>query len=435
MLRNHKTEIESIMCQSKKVQNAFFDEKRREGIYAYNIRVMAESKGETDGCLRERQPKEEDSLKMCTVCKRFLSNRAFYKHRHTCNQDGAVAVAVDVANTSRNSELGSIKKDEEFVENILNKFRDNDAGNLCRNDNTLQQIGHRHFKLRWANVSKRDGIRKNVMGEMRELARLFLCFQSLATNPELRFKHMFTREHLPVLLEAVDKMVEKEDQTKEKSGLKLNLDALIKRAIKSLKGIYSTSSSYDAEYAENEKFQQAYSFRVPEVYANARYDVQSNSLLKARRPEALPHRSDLQKLNAHIAAEVRRLTAGEFDVGDYCTLRSLIVCRLTLFKARRGDEPSRMLLREWEDALDGVWLPPDKHIERVHDEAEKYLLNQYRLAYLHGKGAKFVPVLIPKDLIAPISSSPTVANIKSLTATHFSSPQSCHQNTVPGGMQ
>ena len=69
-----------------------------------------------------------------------------------------------------------------------------------------------NLKLRWANISKRDGIRKNVMGEMRELARLFLCFRSLASDPKLKVKHMFTRQYLPVLLEAVDKMVEKEDQ-------------------------------------------------------------------------------------------------------------------------------------------------------------------------------------------------------------------------------
>ncbi|XP_046559508.1 uncharacterized protein LOC124268559 [Haliotis rubra] len=69
-------------------------------------------------------------------------------------------------------------------------------------------------------------------------------------------------------------------------------------------------------------------------------------------------------------------------------LRSLVVARLTLYNGRRGDEPSRMLVKEWEDAIDGTWIPSD-HVE---DEAEKYL----RLAYLHGKGRKFVPVLIPE---------------------------------------
>ena len=36
--------------------------------------------------------------------------------------------------------------------------------------------------------------------------------------------------------------------------------------------------------------------------------------------------------------------------------RSLVVCRLTLFNGRRGEEPARMLLKEWLDAKNGKWL-------------------------------------------------------------------------------
>ena len=41
-------------------------------------------------------------------------------------------------------------------------------------------------------------------------------------------------------------------------------------------------------------------------------------------------------------------------VRDYVKLRDLLVCRLTLFNARRG-EPSRLLLREWKDAQNNEW--------------------------------------------------------------------------------
>ena len=82
-------------------------------------------------------------------------------------------------------------------------------------------------------------------------------------------------------------------------------------------------------------------------------------------------------------------------------MRDLIVARLTLYNGRRGEEPARILVREYEEAMSDEWLPSND-IEKIDDPAEKYLVGQYKLAYLHGKGKKFVPVLIPNDLIKGI---------------------------------
>ena len=49
---------------------------------------------------------------------------------------------------------------------------------------------------------------------------------------------MFTREHLQDLADAIEKMVTKTDKT-EKYGLKLLLDAVILRSIKTLMGYFS----------------------------------------------------------------------------------------------------------------------------------------------------------------------------------------------------
>ena len=55
----------------------------------------------------------------------------------------------------------------------------------------------------------------------------------------------------------------------------------------------------------------------------------------------------------------------------------------------------------WSDALNNAWLPQEQ-IEKIEDPADQYLIGQFRLAYLNGKGKKFVPVLMPEDLIAPL---------------------------------
>ncbi|KAJ8316512.1 hypothetical protein KUTeg_005919 [Tegillarca granosa] len=46
-----------------------------------------------------------------------------------------------------------------------------------------------------------------------------------------------------------------------------------------------------------------------------------------------------------------------------------------------------------------VTLLPSKSIEAIEVAAEKYLVGQFKLVYLKGKGKKCVPVLVPNDLI------------------------------------
>ncbi|ELT89778.1 hypothetical protein CAPTEDRAFT_203826 [Capitella teleta] len=117
--------------------------------------------------------------------------------------------------------------------------------------------------------------------------------------------------------------------------------------------------------AEVERFQTAYLFRAHEIYVDARHTANVNSLEKARRLEALPSNRDLHQLNRFINSEL---------------------------EATKG---------KVEDALDGVWLPKEQTEQVVH-EAEKFLSGRFCLAYLTGKGKKFVPVLIPTNLLEPI---------------------------------
>ena len=88
---------------------------------------------------------------------------------------------------------------------------------------------------------------------------------------------------------------------------------------------------------------------------------------------------------------------------EYNRLRALIVCRLTLFNARRGGEPSRLLLTQWKDAEANTWID-QQLVRNVEDPIEKSLLGHFKLAYMSGKGTKYlVPVLIPMDVISGIN--------------------------------
>lgn len=59
-----------------------------------------------------------------------------------------------------------------------------------------------------------------------------------------------------------------------------------------------------------------------------------------------------------------------FDYTKYSQLRDAVVCRLTLFNVRRGGEPSRMIVKDWEHALQSVWIDQAK-VKHVEDDIEK----------------------------------------------------------------
>ena len=172
---------------------------------------------------------------------------------------------------------------------------------------------------------------------------------------------MFTRPLLPVLREAID-VVTNDDTVsgEDRPGKKINLHNTIKRATKILKGMYAESME-DAKVVEMDNFMVAYNFRAPEIYASAQYKVVAKSMDKARRPAALPDEADVTKMKDFVTSRLKTLTAETaLTSPNYSLLRSLVVCRLTLFNGRRGEEPARMLLSEWRDARDGAWLRQHK---------------------------------------------------------------------------
>ena len=46
-------------------------------------------------------------------------------------------------------------------------------------------------------------------------------------------------------------------------------------------------------------------------------------------------------------------------------------------------------MNAWEEAVKGTWLPDDE-LEKITDPAEQYLRGCFKLAYLKGKGRKYI---------------------------------------------
>lgn len=185
---------------------------------------------------------------------------------------------------------------------------------------------------------------------------------------------MFSRNHLQDLYEAIQQQVSIVDdkmERKEKHGQKLFLKAIILRSIKALHGYYAETMQ-DLKAKELKNFKDAYKFKSCELFSSARQMCVKNSMEKLRRPETLSKEMDIQKLKWFIHEEISQ-NVTNFSVERYSWLRTLIVSRLTLFNARRGEEASRMLQTEWEDVERNVWVPQEQ-VASVEDSEEKFLV-------------------------------------------------------------
>ena len=221
--------------------------------------------------------------------------------------------------------------DLEFVINILNKFRGTHAGKLCVTDRIIQYVRYRHYSLRLGNVSKMDEVRKSMMQEMRELARLLLKFKEVAADEGLDasnmgIEEMFSRQHLALLRETINLLAG------DKYGLKLSIKAIILRTVKTLKGTYAERMD-DAKCHELHLFTDAYKFRSHELFESAWYRAIAQSMDKARRPASLPEEDDMLKRKVYVRLPSSLTIQGE----DYVLLRSLVVCH-------RGDREGTLQL-------------------------------------------------------------------------------------------
>lgn len=156
--------------------------------------------------------------------------------------------------SSSESRFKKIDNDQDF-QDILNRFLDNETGNLIHTNSTIQLIGCKHFCLRRHEEGKEGEVRKVVMSDMRELARLYLIFKEIS-GEENSVEAMFRRENLQYLGDAIEQMVTKEVKS-EKYGLKLLLDAVILRTVKTLTGHYSETIQ-DEKGKELKHFHTAY---------------------------------------------------------------------------------------------------------------------------------------------------------------------------------
>ena len=402
VMAKHKNQdlVKKMLKLPPKEQESIMDEIRKEGIYENNLNEM---KQEKPNLMRERR-QGEANLVLCTTCKAFISKAYYGRHCQQFHQvhrsDSKLKMPLPM------STMNKCDQDPEyFRDEILSKFRDTEQGRLCQTDTFIKAVGKFNYDCQKKDPSKASLARKDAMSDMNTLASLFLVFKQIALDQQVAImvepKDMLNHHHFELLCEAIEKR-SKGENGKLKHGLKLNIQNLLKTACKVMKGHYLIKDQIDCKQ-KIEDFEAVMRLREQYIFGDALYTVKHRRAEVLRRPGSLPTENVVHAVRDYIVNKLKTYNS-DFDLwGKECfhEVRNLLVGRITLFNARRGGEPSRLTLQEWEDADKGVWLA-DQAPKTPHSEEVMKTLSTMKVAYQGGKGLKLVPCLIPEECVKPL---------------------------------
>lgn len=404
ILTKHKSEkkVTDLGHLPKVEQDREIENLRKMGIYLANKKALGEKNKKL---IRERRQKKSaaEDLVMCGYCRGFYSKRFFYKHKAQCAaaESGGNAVSVPVPVVMQHD------VEDEFSREVLSKFQQDSVGKLCQSDEVVTAVGRHLYRKNKRKQAKKPDVRKGCMREMRRLASLSLAFRgaALRDNKELSTADMLHRTHFEYLENAVEELSQDSNANNElKAGTKLGLGYVLKTAAKVMKGKYLIDNN-DDKARDVDNFSTVLSLNWADLFGDAECKVITNRQERLRQPARLPNDDDVAKIRDYTVSAISELCDQQqqqynfWTSSDFVLLRNLLVSRLTLFNARRGGEPSRLLMREWADADNNVWLPEDSTAQ-IDDPAEKVLVGMFKVAYQAGKGSQhLVSLLIPHDCL------------------------------------
>ena len=335
------------------------------------------------------QSAAKGNLVLCSNCSGFYGKKLFYRHKEKCIRESA-----EVPKPVSFSIFQSHKKDTMFGKEVLSCFQNTQLGQLCREDETIVTVGERLFQKNFRKVDKLQETRKSVMSDMRLLGKLFLAFKSGQEDSTL---DMFKRTNFKRLEAAIEEIT-----ISEKKELKYGVKHKLYYLIKNAGGIImaeNLAKGDDSLSSEVEKFLHLLKLNQNVIFGDAAYEINKSRQTKLRMPEQQASEEDVRKIRDLSLARIQTLS-DNFAITDkhsFVQLRDALVCRITLFNARRGGEPCRLKLSAWHDALSNRWVNKSQVEELMAEEKE--LFKDMLVAYQPGKGNHLVPVLFPKDCI------------------------------------
>lgn len=327
---------------------------------------------------------------VCNSCNAFVSSK--YLASHKC--------PVNTNNRKSGISLETICGEEEDVydKNVPQRYRTDEAGNLCRNDPMLRIIGRDSYAKSKFKKQKEQEIRKTTMNGNRTIAKLFIVMkkQEAKHGKKINILDMFDRRQYSALERAIDTLTYNENTRKMANGARVEIGYGLKVAAKALKKHFIMKDEERADIIS--KFIDYLSLCWTDTFGPSEQENNIHRAIELRKPTQLPEKEHVQHLNMFLKAKLDEFqTDEELDKHSFIALRRLVGTKLVLLNGRRGSEPGLLTLERLEDALNDVWI--DKNaLTNVTDIKEIAILKLFKVAFTYGKkNSSEVDLLIPAE--------------------------------------
>ena len=380
-----------------KERHAAFEELRKRGIYETNQQSVRG--GNLTSILRERETiKPPTDAKICPSCKGFYSKTYMWRHRKTCKgtpvQASTPGIPVQLLS------LTDIPVESTFATALLAAFHNSPVGDVCRSDWVIQTVGQHQ----WAKNTKDD--KTGSMTAMRRLAHLLITCRKVrkerdpANSEPFDGEDMFKRKNFKLVTAALHICTKGENENTIKASLTVGLSYLLRSSAETLRAVYLIREE-DHKAEEMTKYIYILKHSWAPITNKAIGEIRTRGEELLRRPIHLPLDDDVKAIKVYTLTTITALLDNtDWTTHDFNQLRTLLVCRLTLFNARRGGEPAKLRLANWDDAEKGNWV--DTRAVATLGEGDRLLTGFYLITWIMGKGKSLVPILFPKDIVMGI---------------------------------
>ena len=86
------------------------------------------------------------------------------------------------------------------------------------------------------------------------------------------------------------------------------------------------------------------------MFADALYDINYKKNVTNKKPNTLPKEDDMKMLMAECTNVMENINIMDFG-NEFINVRAATATYLIMFNARRGGEPVRLLISQWQEAL------------------------------------------------------------------------------------
>ena len=394
-------EVKEALLLPRKCRMSKFDVLKKRGILNFNKNKLLQ---ENPLFLRERKADNQNNIVMCDQCHGFFAKTYFARHVDICKKDfvgPVLPISIPLMQNSKLIEEYSV----EYRKNILSTIRDDVVGTIAKTDKMILTVGARLYDKSKRKMDKVAEVQRYVRSEMRRLANVYNAFKS-----QIIFKvkcgnalDMLLRENFDNLRVAIESVTAGDDG-EMKGGLKYGLYYLIRNSALIWKATFLVKEK-DDDAKDMENFLAVFNLWKDYIFGDATYHLNRSRQIKLRKPTNLPLEEDVAAMRTHVLSQITKYTSDSFHLFDqhsFVELRNAVCVRLTMFNARRGGEPARLLIQEWRDAEQDIWI--DKQRIAALDPIETALLQNLKIMYQGGKGNNhLVPIIIPNDSVKAMS--------------------------------